>query len=76
MKGSEILWRNLKAHRVTEADLYAKLREANIVDMKQVLAVVLETTGDISVLHTDRDGQVLDDSVLKYVKHPHESVLL
>ena len=68
MSGSEILWHNLKANRVTEADLYAKLREANVYDMRQVLAVVLETTGDISVLHSaDREMQ-LDDSLLKNVR--------
>ncbi len=37
--------------RVTRDDLIAKLREANVTRLDQVLAVVLETTGDISVLH-------------------------
>lgn len=39
--------------RVTEADVVAKLREANALDPSSVHAVVLETTGDISVLHGD-----------------------
>ncbi|MGA9277015.1 DUF421 domain-containing protein [Ilumatobacter sp.] len=37
--------------RVTESDVRAKLREANALDLSSVRAVVLETTGDISVLH-------------------------
>ncbi|WP_040495043.1 DUF421 domain-containing protein [Ilumatobacter nonamiensis] len=37
--------------RVTEADVIAKLREANALELSSVRAVVLETTGDISVLH-------------------------
>lgn len=39
--------------RVTESDVVAKLREANVDDLSRVHAVVLETTGDISVLHGD-----------------------
>ncbi|WP_421976142.1 DUF421 domain-containing protein [Roseivirga seohaensis] len=68
MSGSEILWHNLKANRVTEADLYAKLREANVYDMRQVLAVVLETTGDISVLHSEDQDMQLDSDLLKNVR--------
>jgi len=38
-----------------------KLREANAVKMEDVQAVVLETTGDISVLHGDHlEPEVLD----------------
>lgn len=37
--------------RVTRSDVYAKLRQANVHSMSDVLAVVLETTGDISVLY-------------------------
>lgn len=67
MSGSEIIWPNLKSTRVTEADLYAKLREANVYDKSQILAVVLETTGDISVLHSKGDGKELDSDLLKHV---------
>ena len=41
----------LDATRVTRSDILAKYREANVTDRSQVLAVVLESTGDISVLH-------------------------
>ncbi len=67
MEGEEIFWHNLDKTNVTEADLFAKLREANVTDMCQVLAVVLETTGDISVLHADGPNASLDKSVLKFV---------
>jgi uncharacterized membrane protein YcaP (DUF421 family) len=54
----------LEAQRVTEADLRAKLREANVLDWSKVRAVVLETTGDISVLH----GNALDWTLLEGVR--------
>lgn len=50
--------------RVAESDLLAKLREANVLDFSQVRAVVLETTGDISVLH----GTHLSEDLLKGIK--------
>jgi len=58
MKGSEILHENLKTAKVTEDDLKAKLREANVIDLKNVKCVVFETTGDISVLHDDGTKQI------------------
>lgn len=51
MAGSEILTDNLTRARVTRGDLYAKLREANVLDLSQVRAVVFESTGELSVLH-------------------------
>ncbi len=50
--------------RVTRRDVIAKLREANVTNVDQVLAVVLETTGDISVLHGDGP---LDETLLEGV---------
>ncbi|MEO6651407.1 MAG: YetF domain-containing protein [Ilumatobacteraceae bacterium] len=52
----------LRSSRVTRSDVYAKLREANVVDLEQALAVVLESTGDVSVLHGHGplDPRVLD----------------
>lgn len=54
MDGPTILEDNLAATRVTRDDLVAKLREANVLNLDQVRAVVLETTGDVSVLHGDQ----------------------
>lgn len=39
--------------KINKDELYSKLREANVLKMSDVRAVVLETTGDISVLHGD-----------------------
>jgi uncharacterized membrane protein YcaP (DUF421 family) len=65
MDGEQILWGNLKKARVTEGDLKAKLREANVLQLSDVKAVVFETTGDIAVLHgsemnVDVDAWILD----------------
>ncbi len=51
MDGSTLLHENLKYARIEEEQLIAKLREANVLNFDQVFAVVLESTGDISVLH-------------------------
>ncbi|BAM03424.1 DUF421 domain-containing protein [Phycisphaera mikurensis] len=60
----------MAAARLTEDDLYAKLREANALQPSEVQAVVVESTGDVSVLHGD---QPLDPSLLKgLVNHDAE----
>jgi len=51
---------NLTLSRVTRNDLRAKLREANAISKGCVRAVVLEATGDVSVLH----GETLDPDLL------------
>lgn len=43
---------NLNRTNVTQADIPAKLREANVLEMNQVKAVMFETPGDMSVLHS------------------------
>ena len=53
---------------VTHDDLRSKLREANVLSLDQVRAVVLEVTGDVSVLHGDPDGPPLDAALLKNVR--------
>ncbi|MEL7156064.1 MAG: YetF domain-containing protein [Actinomycetota bacterium] len=70
MRGSTILEANLTRTRVTTDDLIAKLREANVTDLERVLAVVFESTGDISVLHGDGP---LDDRLLQRVLDPSSS---
>lgn len=69
MDGPKILRENLKKARVAESDLRAKLREANVIELKQVRAVVFETTGDISVLHTTDTGLHPEEWLLKDVRH-------
>lgn len=63
MKDGVILHDALRETRVAEEDLFAKLREANALQLSSVRAVVLETTGDISVLH----GDYVDDVLFKGV---------
>ena len=61
MDGETILHDNLKASRVTVDDLRGKLREANVIELKEIRAVVLENTGDVSVLHAaDQDVELAD----------------
>ena len=68
MMGNRMLKENMKEARVTEDDLWSKLREANVLQMSQIRAVVLETTGDISVLHGDADGPSLEPKLLTGVR--------
>lgn len=68
MDGPQILQENLRRARVPESDLLAKLREANVLHLEQVRAVVLETTGDISVLHGPVDGPELQAGLLSGVR--------
>ncbi|MDX1493560.1 MAG: DUF421 domain-containing protein [Longimicrobiales bacterium] len=66
----EILTDQLKRTGVTRDDLIAKLREANVLSFAQVRAVVLESTGDVSVLHGDQDGPALEEGILEGVRRP------
>lgn len=67
MHNGEIIWDNLKKTNVGEDDLVAKLREVNVIHFDQVLAVIFESTGDISVLHSSKEKE-LDDRLLTDVK--------
>ncbi len=69
MKGDQMLEDAMKEARITRADLLAKLREANVLRLDQVRAVVMETTGDISVLHAgSEDPGTLDEELLDGVR--------
>lgn len=68
MDGPEILYDNLRAARVPYSDLLGKLREANVLGFEEVRAVVLETTGDISVLHRPSGRTKLDDALMAQVR--------
>lgn len=68
MRGSEILDDNLREAEVTRDDLRAKLREANVTQLSQVKAVVMEATGDVSVLHNEDPAHELDSLLLKKVR--------
>ncbi|MGB7395128.1 MAG: YetF domain-containing protein [Pricia sp.] len=66
MKDGEIFEDNLKKALVSRADLLGKLREANVLQMSEVKAVVFETTGDVSVLHTSDDTEI-DEIIMEDV---------
>lgn len=68
MRDGTMLEENMRAALVTEDDLVAKLREANVLDPAQIRAVVLETTGDVSVLHGPPDGTDLHPLLLEGVR--------
>lgn len=59
MKDGKIIYANLEKTNVAEGDLMAKLREANVIHFDEVLAVVLESTGDMSVLHTSENKTLM-----------------
>ena len=64
MRDGVIFDEALTKTRVAKSDLIAKLREANVLDLSQVRAVILETTGDVSVLH----GDVCSEKLLQGTK--------
>ncbi len=65
MRNGEFLEDALASTRVARSDLVAKLREANVLELSKVRAVVLETTGDVSVLHGDSLEEILIENVRK-----------
>lgn len=63
MVDGEFLEEAMSATRVSRSSVLEKLRAANVTDFRQVRAVVLETTGNISVLH----GEDLDERLVEGV---------
>ncbi|MER0240105.1 YetF domain-containing protein [Fulvimarina sp. MAC8] len=64
MRDGLFLEDSLRSGRVSRDDVLAKLRAANVLSLSEVRAVVLETTGDISVMHGDH----LDDDLIRGVR--------
>lgn len=64
MENGEFCEAALRLTRVAREDVIAKIRTANALQLSDVRAVVLETTGDISVLH----GSAIDERILKGVR--------
>ena len=67
MSGHNFLDENLRRASVTRDDLYGKLREANALNYDEVLAVVFESTGDVSVLHSRDPDAKLDPDFMNNV---------
>lgn len=55
MAYGEVVHDNMQLGQMTTSELHSKLREANVLNFSQVKAVVLEATGDVSVLHGDAE---------------------
>ncbi len=74
MYKGEILNHNMDKTNVGMNDLIAKLREANVLDYQEVKAVILESTGDMSVIHTSDDKQVSAEILqdVEGVPHNHQ----
>ena len=65
MRNGEILDHNLRKGKISREDLMGKLREANALRLQDVRAVILEDTGDVSVLHGDTE---VDECLLEGVR--------
>ncbi|CEA09536.1 hypothetical protein BN1051_02907 [Arthrobacter saudimassiliensis] len=68
MAGAEILDENLPRAGIQRTELFAKLREAGIRDFNEVAAVIIEPTGDVSVL---RRGVLLDPALIADIPMAH-----
>jgi len=76
MRGSEVLHHNLKATQMSLGELHAKLRRANVWNYDQVICVVLESTGDVSVLHSSAPNPAdIDEAIFADVKHKGQSLM-
>lgn len=64
MAGQEILADNLKKARIQNDELYFKLRQAGVCSFAEIAVVLLEPTGDVSVL---RRGVPVDRELLRRV---------
>ena len=65
MAHGRALEENLRHVRLSRSELWAQLRQSGVLSLDEVQAVVIETSGDISVLRT---GQRLDDELLAGVR--------
>ncbi len=65
MTGSEVLDDHLRQARMSREELFAQLRSGGVHRLEQVTTVVLETTGDVSVLTS---GSAVDPVLLAGVR--------
>ncbi len=54
----------MRQARVRRGDIHAKLRQNGVTDPSSVSAIILETTGDISILGEDGAPVLMDDVLL------------
>jgi uncharacterized membrane protein YcaP (DUF421 family) len=70
VRDGEVYEDHLAEARITHADLRSHLRRSNVDDIANVRAVVLETTGDVSVLYGSGDIGPLLQGVRGAEGHP------
>lgn len=70
MNGSEIIEENLARANVTRQELHGKLRENNVWNYGQVIAVVYERTGDMAVLSRPDTNLEPDPRIFSEVSGP------
>ena len=63
MREQTVLQDNLDRAKISRSELHAKLREANVWSYDQIIGVVLETTGDVSVLHRTVEDATLTKAI-------------
>lgn len=68
MENAQLLEENLKKARMTPKAVYHELRQANVVKLSAVKAVVLESNGEVSVLHHSDADCTVDRVLLEDVK--------
>lgn len=68
MRDGDFIEENLHKTNVSKEEVYAKMREANVKDRKEVYAVILESTGDVSVIHSEGDDDGLSNDLLTGVQ--------
>ena len=64
MHEGELIEKNLDKSNVSKSDVMAKLREANAFSLSLVRAVIFESTGDISVIHSSPGEEIALDDVI------------
>lgn len=68
MRHGEVIEENCERAGVALSEVRSKLREANVLDLRQVRAMVFETTGDVTVLHGEVDGRDVEPWLLEGVR--------
>lgn len=68
MRDGNFIDENLRKTNVGKNDVYAKLREANVKNRNEIYAVILESTGDISVIHSEGKEGTLSEEILTGVQ--------
>lgn len=64
MNRDQILHENLKKVQLSVGDLHSHLRQAGVMNYNDVIAVVFETTGDVSVITSSQDEKQRFDPAL------------